>query len=90
MKIITRNYLLILTLTVIIYFIWKKYGIKSPNSYIGVNMKCKFCHENIGTHSHSLDKSTYNTKYDNMALSGKECVFCKQHLDSLHTHYPIN
>jgi len=70
----------------ILYILWNKFILPEKNAYIGVSMDCKFCNENKGSHSHNLDKSSFNTKYENKALSGHRCPVCEQNPGSLHVH----
>jgi len=78
--------LVIIVVVCISYIVWNNFMLHETNSYIGINMECKFCHKNKGSHSHSLDKSKFNILYENDASSKHMCSVCKQNPGSLHTH----
>ena len=89
-SIVTSYLVMILVMIIVVcisYILWNNFILPKTNSYIGINMKCKFCHKNKGSHSHNLDKSNFNNKYENIALSDKECPICKQNPGSYHAHY---
>jgi len=80
------KYVIYLLIIIGLYILYKKYLYFNKNSYIGINMKCEYCHNNKGTHSHSLDKSKIGIVYDNIASSKQVCNICKENSGSYHIH----